>query len=127
MTIDVKMESLHADYGLWIGFYFHIRMAKKKQGQSKSQCRRKMRRLKFHLQASGKFKNESPPASTGLSPNPTLSPGGVSAMRVTVSAADNPSPGWRKRKKRLRFSQFLEVRIDVNSYSVTLFYSLTSI
>ena len=79
-----------------------------------------MRRLKFRFRA----KNTNSPATPGLSPTLSLSPGAVSAMRVTVSDANNPSPEWRRRKNILRFSQFREVREDLKS---TILFDLTSI
>ena len=87
-------------------------MAKKKQGHSQgqeSQCLKKMRMLKFRLKDSTNLKNNNPPAASPRM-SPSMSPAAVSSMRVSVTELDNPTTEWRRRKKRLRFSQFLEVR-----------------
>ena len=104
----------------WFLFSYK-RMAKKKQGHSQeSQCWKKMRKLKFHLKDSAKLKNNNPPpASPGTSPS-IMSPAAVSSMRVSEAELDKPSTEWRKRKKRLRFSQFLEVRSRVSQQSAII-------
>ena len=87
-------------------------MAKKKQGPShQSQSWKKMRWSKLRLKGPAKLKNNNTPVSPGMSA-PSMSPGALSSMRVTVSDKDKPSPERRRKRKtkRLRFSQFLEVR-----------------
>ena len=82
-----------------------------------------MRRLKYHCKSSASFKNNNNP-SASLSLSPTVSPGGLSSMRVTVTKEGKPSPEWRRRKKVLRFRQFLEVGVDVVFYFYLLFQTL---
>ena len=45
-------------------------------------------------------------------------------MRVTITEEGKPSPEWRRRKKVLRFRQFLEVGVDVVFYFYLLFQTL---